>query len=813
MTASDDRDLELWIHPPDRQSEPADVSVHVRPDDRRGRGEFRSPFTPEEVDEALGWMEQGLFDDDFVKEFGGKLFAALFAGQVEQLYRASRTDGGDLRIRLVVDDPAAARIPWELLYDGQEDAFLALQQPVVRGMSVAEPARPLEADAPLRILVLDAFPRGVLRVQGQIEAEGIRRALASLTRSRRVEVRTLPHATLAGLQNALREGDDPEKPAPIHVVHFIGHARHDRRADRTVLLFEDEKGEIDEVDPQALVNVLSASDVRLVFLNACQTVHLTALDATRAFAPALLRSGVPAVIGMQVVVLDDVAAQFALEFYEALADNRPVDAAVLDARRLLRSDRARRKADMGVPVCYLRSASGQIVKLRRPAQVPLTLGTWREWARQHSTPRALVGALATTVGLVTGLIAIFQFVVPPPPPPPMSGDFNIAVAEFAARGGPDRVEPSDEASALARSVYDTLEAELADLHGFQIDVRPPDLTGRLPGATPDARAAAAAALADEINADVVVYGTLSAEGTAFEPEFFVSERKLVDAQELAGQYRLGTALEVAADISTNPVARRLLRDRLLERTQALAEFVLGLSYFVNGEYEDAERHLATAAATEGWDDADGKEVAYLFLGTARGKQDELDDARSAYERALALNPEYARAVYGLAEVRFQESNGTGCEAGTIDEAGLREAMEGYRAALAATDQPPRAEIPVVVHLGLGRVFVCLSQALVEDRWAEAEAEFRAVIEEFEGGKEHLAELAAEAYGGLALALLPPEDDPDPAAYRSAAESYARAVELSVRDERREVFELQLDFACGRLEALGVEEDSCDERAA
>src|SRR5690606_32219751 len=115
----------------------------------------------------------------------------------------------------------------------------------------------------------------------------------------------------------------------------------------------------------SLANVLRGHDLKLVFLNACQSAQSVSLEVTQGFAPGLMSIGIPAVIGMQVSVLDEVAVQFSRDFYEALADNRPVDAALVDARRLQRGKRKgrlRHNADMGIPVCYLRSLNGQILE-------------------------------------------------------------------------------------------------------------------------------------------------------------------------------------------------------------------------------------------------------------------------------------------------------------------------------------------------------------------------------------------------------------------------------------------------------------------
>ena len=309
--------------------------ARVPADDRRAGGSFTSPYGPAEITRALGWMELGLFEAEQVKAFGATLFGALFTGDVKTVYESCRaaTDR-PLRYRLLVEAPETARIPWELLYDPDRTEFLCRAAPLVRGVSLTEPARPLQVEPPLRVLVVDAFPQGVPKLQDQLETTGIRKALAGLVRGGRAEVATLSHATLGKLQNALREAADPAHPHPFHILHFIGHGAYDPVTKGTVLLFEDESGQIDAVDPAALVDVLRPFDLKLVFLNACQSAQSSALDLAQGFAPTLLANGIPAVIGMQTSVLDDVAASFARRFYEGLADNQPVDAALTGARQL-----------------------------------------------------------------------------------------------------------------------------------------------------------------------------------------------------------------------------------------------------------------------------------------------------------------------------------------------------------------------------------------------------------------------------------------------------------------------------------------------
>ena len=52
-----------------------------------------------------------------------------------------------------------------------------------------------------------------------------------------------------------------------------------------------------QVDPETLVSIVAEYDLKLIFLNACQSVEATSLDVAEGFAPALLQAGVPVVIG------------------------------------------------------------------------------------------------------------------------------------------------------------------------------------------------------------------------------------------------------------------------------------------------------------------------------------------------------------------------------------------------------------------------------------------------------------------------------------------------------------------------------------
>ncbi len=416
---------------------------------------------------------------------------------------------------------------------------------------------------------------------------------------------------------------------------------------------------------------------------------------------------------------------------------------------------------------------------------------------------------AAAVALAVGL-ALVGMVRGPTGPAAMDGDYNIAVAEFDSVDADGAPVESAEAQPLARSVHDLLRDELSSKLGqvFHVELRPPEETGRVRGSTAERRAQAAETLARRIRADVVVYGTLRAEvPNEFTPEFFLSDRQLQNAEELFGQHNLGSSIRTAGDIARNAVARKELRDQILGRAQALAEFVVGLSYYGAHRYDTALDHFEAARTTAGWDDRDGKEVLYLFLANTAGKLNDLDRAQAFYDAALALNPEYARAQLGRAEVLLHRSRGN-CEQGNVDVNGVNAALEAYRRARSARVQPATSDIATKVVFGEGRVHLCLSQALVGDHWADAEREFEQVIAEYEKGNRRAREMAAESHANLGFVHLPAAGDPDaPDRYRRAAADYQRGFDLTVDNERKAFFASMRGFIFSRLHERVLAEEA------
>ena len=100
------------------------------------------------------------------------------------------------------------------------------------------------------------------------------------------------------------------------------------------------------------------SSLRLVFLQACESAQSDPYQAFSGVAQRLAQKGIPAVVGMQYKILQQVANRFVSVFYESVAQKLTIDAAVQKARRTIvdeSSDPAQRLA-FGLPVLYLRES-------------------------------------------------------------------------------------------------------------------------------------------------------------------------------------------------------------------------------------------------------------------------------------------------------------------------------------------------------------------------------------------------------------------------------------------------------------------------
>ncbi len=301
----------------------------------------------------------GRGDVDRVRDFGRRLYKTVFADGVgtlleRSLDEAERQQKG-LRFRFRLGDAEQlASVPWEYLYSDRLNRFLAvsIDTPVVRYLDLPRPIYPLLVAPPLRVLVVMSNPRGTAELNVEGEWARVKAAMSDLEKSGQVSLNRLGRATLDELRNALRENE-------YHVLHFIGHGGFDERAHQGLLYFETEDGSDDEVTTEILGTIIhDHRSIRLAVLNSCEGGRRTSIDPFSGMASGLVTQGLAAVVAMQFEITDRSATRFACQFYEAMADGYPVDAAVSEARKSLFTDRS--GVEWGTPVLYLRSPDGRV---------------------------------------------------------------------------------------------------------------------------------------------------------------------------------------------------------------------------------------------------------------------------------------------------------------------------------------------------------------------------------------------------------------------------------------------------------------------
>lgn len=292
------------------------------------------------------------------------------------------------RIRLSIDAAAAElnALPWELLRDpGDPETGIGVNlaaagaTPFSRYISVPQDYPPPVSAHSLKILVAIANPAGLERfglqpIDVNAEWDALRRATDGMA----VDLRLAPQpCTLEAIEAGLLNG--------AHVLHIIAHGAWSKSDQKAVIflanrnnqvrfLHADEHAEalarhLRDATPGAPAAAAPAHDasLRLVYLSSCQTATQSPTDAFAAFAPRLVRAGVPAVLAMQDLVRVDTARAFSQVFYQQLLSHGRVDLAANQARAVLL---AGQWPGAHIPVLFMRLGDGRLL-LPSPARAAL----------------------------------------------------------------------------------------------------------------------------------------------------------------------------------------------------------------------------------------------------------------------------------------------------------------------------------------------------------------------------------------------------------------------------------------------------------
>ncbi len=457
MSTLDYLAFDLEIGPGDGQVYP--VAVLSSPAGE-ARAEMELPFTPQDLDGWLAELEGALFDEDgdvdgpaLAKEFGGLLFDALFTDEIRSRYDMSRQlarrDGMGLRIKLRINAPDLAVLPWELLYDPRAGEFVTLSRhtPIVRYLEVGRPVQALRVRPPLRILGMVASPQGLDPLDVDAERARMEQALAPLADAGGVELVWLEEATWRGLQQALQGG-------PWHGFHFIGHAGFDEESGDNVLWVADDQGRAAALSAPDLARLLADHlPLRLVVLNACEGARGDESGLFSSMAAALVERGLPAVLAMQYEISDQAAIEFSRSFYGALANGYPIDAATGEARKAI-SLALPDSLEWVTPVLFMRAADGKIWEIEESKEIGMGGGNEQKWWEKLGGAQAEIETGETGGDVIIATIG--------------AGSRNVAVGKNITQQVYEVLgAPTPDDATVIQQQFEQLRAQLAALQKLQ----------------------------------------------------------------------------------------------------------------------------------------------------------------------------------------------------------------------------------------------------------------------------------------------------------------------------------------------------------
>lgn len=243
--------------------------------------------------------------------------------------------------------------------------------------------------------------------------------------------------------------------------------------------------------------------------------------------------------------------------------------------------------------------------------------------------------------------------------------FNILLTTIGETDAGGSLKRSDDGVDLTNLILGRIEESASDIEELEIGIYWLD--------TLVIDEQSAEELAFDHGADIVIYGHIDATTAdpAFVPRFYFNPL-LTGADEIAGENSFGSPIPLLLDetlsIQDNPLARNLLDEEFTPRVKALASFLYALAAFKVERFAAANQHFTNALHVPEWNDSEGKEILFLWIGTlfeknyAYGKlealtcpitltsfngEPSLDCALSAYELAVGLNDQFARAYLGL----------------------------------------------------------------------------------------------------------------------------------------------------------------------
>jgi tetratricopeptide (TPR) repeat protein len=265
-------------------------------------------------------------------------------------------------------------------------------------------------------------------------------------------------------------------------------------------------------------------------------------------------------------------------------------------------------------------------------------------------------------------------------PTQMSGGMNIAIADFGEIDEQGRIRRSTLGTSLSKTVFDKLNQEYQEVYpeligrdGRSVEIWH-DSQGRdvknvrlgvLTGATPEARAEQAKALAEKINAHVVIYGYLIDKSLIDKRDekslhldfFYAGDTLRGEPDTVVGRHVLSELITFPTALEDAPMAvQEFLNEPLGLRARVLFWVTVALIFDVTDQQERALEILLDAQATlEGWEDAEAQAFLHYFIGREAFWLREYELASTALLEAMRLKGDYANVYIALGGIHYDRA--------------------------------------------------------------------------------------------------------------------------------------------------------------
>jgi tetratricopeptide (TPR) repeat protein len=273
-------------------------------------------ITKQQLSDFVATSEQHYQDGLSLPTLGKQLFAWLDEqGNLLHNYR-------QLQI------PATHNLPnlaWELLYN---DDFLCANRYspftplrlITKNKQTVSPA-----NRPLRLLFMACAPENLLP---KLNFENEESLILAAIDPANIDLVVEESGTLEGLRKWLV---NTPKDNFFDVVHLTGHAGKNEDGE-PVFMMEDDTGQKSETTAEQIADIFNEKGIypRLVFLSGCETAH-----SNDSLCAALVKAGIPAVLGWAKPIGDNTASETAKILYSLLAEGANLARSVAKTRLAL----------------------------------------------------------------------------------------------------------------------------------------------------------------------------------------------------------------------------------------------------------------------------------------------------------------------------------------------------------------------------------------------------------------------------------------------------------------------------------------------